>query len=557
MGAVSHLTDFPNDKYMWFNIPSPTPEDIPELVRRLKEKPSPVLMKCLIPFLGSKDFPDATQAVKELGAEALSQLIDQFPSLDSRTRIINPGYEMIEEAWDRIRALSREKLVSIHDMKDELKRIPIPQNLLPNREITAIVPLKDIKKVYDEKVADSEKDSPSINTGTSLRDVDVSVTVENVTDNPLLNELIDGNPLGMGFCGTYALAVPFKIDWAVDLDGANYRVKGKGGVSGKGLTHETVTASGFMELAERVSAIAGATPNWPEGYVNIDELVRGRLTELQSQGLNVLDPNSFTLPIPYVDQQIYWVKGQIKTEDGEHDIYVPVQKAFHFSNLDEQEILKDSSNGLASGNTIEEAKLHALLEIFERDGCYTTFTSQERIFTLPEKNDDKVIGDIMARYRAKGLQPAFVDLTTDFGIPAYKAFVQLEDGTILSGSGAHLDGKIALIRAICELSAKCIGYVRSFGGDLTKTLKTLKPNIREMTEIPNLSTGSVDTDLKLLEVVLIGNGFPPTYVDLTKEEIGIPVVRAIIPELDHPFNLTKRGVRHFLEESKTQELSLV
>ena len=79
VGAIDHLGDFPNDKVMLLQIPQPKPEDVPDLLRRFKEKPSPVLMKCLVPFLGSNNFPDAKQAVLEFEGQAFAR----YPILQS------------------------------------------------------------------------------------------------------------------------------------------------------------------------------------------------------------------------------------------------------------------------------------------------------------------------------------------------------------------------------------------------------------------------------------------------------------------------------------------
>jgi ribosomal protein S12 methylthiotransferase accessory factor YcaO len=50
--------------------------------------------------------------------------------------------------------------------------------------------------------------------------------------------------------------------------------------------------------------------------------------------------------------------------------------------------------------------------------------------------------------------------------------------------------------------------------------------------LPNYSTGQPETDLAILEEVLSENGLQPIYVDLTRKDTGIPVVRAIVPGLE-------------------------
>ena len=48
-------------------------------------------------------------------------------------------------------------------------------------------------------------------------------------------------------------------------------------------------------------------------------------------------------------------------------------------------------------------------------------------------------------------------------------------------------------------------------------------------ELPDYSFGNADTDLALVEAVLAANGLDPIYVDLTRKDINLPVVRALLP----------------------------
>jgi ribosomal protein S12 methylthiotransferase accessory factor YcaO len=52
------------------------------------------------------------------------------------------------------------------------------------------------------------------------------------------------------------------------------------------------------------------------------------------------------------------------------------------------------------------------------------------------------------------------------------------------------------------------------------------------TELPSLSTGDPAQDLRILERVLLRNGYHPIYVDLTREELEIPVVKVLVPGLE-------------------------
>ncbi|MDO9631727.1 MAG: YcaO-like family protein, partial [Humidesulfovibrio sp.] len=51
-------------------------------------------------------------------------------------------------------------------------------------------------------------------------------------------------------------------------------------------------------------------------------------------------------------------------------------------------------------------------------------------------------------------------------------------------------------------------------------------------DLPDYSTGSAEGDLLVLEQVLVENGYPPCYVELTRADLGIPAVRAMVPGLE-------------------------
>ncbi|HIC90646.1 MAG TPA: hypothetical protein EYP21_01000 [Syntrophaceae bacterium] len=117
-------------------------------------------------------------------------------------------------------------------------------------------------------------------------------------------------------------------------------------------------------------------------------------------------------------------------EHGSHEIYVPAQFVFLFCNLDEMSLTSGvTSNGLASGNTMDEAKLHGLLEYIERDSEKIMLYSQERCFSLEAENP--VVRDILNAGRERGIHVQILELTSEFGIPCYKAFIQSPTSVIL------------------------------------------------------------------------------------------------------------------------------
>jgi ribosomal protein S12 methylthiotransferase accessory factor YcaO len=143
----------------------------------------------------------------------------------------------------------------------------------------------------------------------------------------------------------------------------------------------------------------------------------------------------------------------------------------------------------------------------------------------------------------KGLYIQFLDLTTDLGIPCYKAFVQTVHGDIVKGCAADLNGQVAAVSALIELAYPY--FVKS-----TPPPAGLKT--KQYEQLPNYSSGDVRQDLKMLEKFLLLNGLKVIYVDLTKKDLDIPVVRAFIPGLelmailDRFSNFSKRQFRNYV-----------
>ncbi|MEU9279503.1 YcaO-like family protein [Streptomyces sp. NPDC048341] len=114
-----------------------------------------------------------------------------------------------------------------------------------------------------------------------------------------------------------------------------------------------------------------------------------------------------------------------------------------------------STNGLASGNTTAEAVAHALYEVIERDAV-SNLTSPapdgrpQRID--PGSVTDPHCASLIERVQRAGAWLELWHLPSRFGVPVMSAYLWREDqaALLVSGSGAHLDPRIALSRAVTE-----------------------------------------------------------------------------------------------------------
>lgn len=112
-----------------------------------------------------------------------------------------------------------------------------------------------------------------------------------------------------------------------------------------------------------------------------------------------------------------------------------------------------SSNGLASGNTVLEASLHALFELIERDIRSIDFVRDASALVTAESLPPAA-RQIIARAETAGLRFLVRFVPNDYGLPFLAAFVfdpaQPSRRFLNGGWGCHLDRSIALMRAVTE-----------------------------------------------------------------------------------------------------------
>ena len=316
-------------------------------------------------------------------------------------------------------------------------------------------------------------------------------------------------------------------NWNVDVSlrcgKLAYTLQGEATTWGRGLSIAAARASYSMEMAERASAYLSVDGERISDRLQPAPLVRASHAELSARGVRALAPQSLPIDAEYRGQTLYWMEGQ---DAAGENILVPVQAVGLFCNLDEPALfLSPGSTGLASGNTLEEAKVAALTEVLERDAEATMPWRRDQCFELEAEDGAHPLAVLLADYARRGVHVWFRDMSTEFGVPCYQSFVTQADGQLARGAGAGLSGAGALLSALTETP-----YPYPHGPASAPAPMGLPR--RKLEDLPDYRLDSPERNLLLLETVLASHGHAPVYVTLTREDLEVPVVRALVPGLE-------------------------
>ena len=207
-----------------------------------------------------------------------------------------------------------------------------------------------------------------------------------------------------------------------------------------------------------------------------------------------------------------------------------------------------TTNGAAAGNCFEEAVLHGLLELVERDSVALWWYNRLRRPAVDlTALEDRYTGRLRDAYRAIGREWWVLDLTSDLEIPCYAAVSRRVDGDReepLFGFGAHLDPGIALRRSLTELNQVLVArdgahtpfesephLVRWLAGGTVREHPYLAPSADAPVRRDSQATDDVRSDLDVCCARLAERGMDPLVLDQTRPDVGVPVAKVIVPEL--------------------------
>jgi len=319
---------------------------------------------------------------------------------------------------------------------------------------------------------------------------------------------------------------------------------------GKGLDLDAAKASGLMETLETWHA---ERIKLPVRYTTYADLRRD-CTTVDIAALPQISDSRF-----HDQLRMLWIEGRNLLDD--RPMWVPyemVHTDYTYPVPPGHGCFPCSTNGLASGNHLLEAACHAVCEVIERDAVsiwhYLPRQAREQMRVLLDTIDDDACRDALDRLQASGMNVAVWDVTTDLGVPSFYCLITEKadaGGHLGAGAGCHPSRGVALLRALTEACQTRLTYISGSRDDLSPEEFTQaglhdkaasardvlggKSPTRDFLQVPTHSADTFEADLTWLIERLGSVGIGQVVaVDLTRPEIGIPVVRVVVPGLEAP-----------------------
>jgi ribosomal protein S12 methylthiotransferase accessory factor len=331
-----------------------------------------------------------------------------------------------------------------------------------------------------------------------------------------------------------------------------------GGSFGKGSTAEQGEASALMEAIERYSGVYQGDEirvtrrfeDFPRGEaIAPNDVLLFSQEQFRRAQLPTTDPaDAHAVPAPFdPSMEVEWTP--VWSLRDERFRYLPTSLLYFFYRGPGQ--INADSNGCAAGNTLAEAVVQGFLELVERDSYSIWWYNRLQRPQLDlDQFEDAYIRDLRTLLAENGHKLWVLDVTNDLGVPSFVAIAHwMKNGkeNVEFGSGAHFDPRIAVLRALTELNQfLSIGLMDGGTGEKS-TLDGVTPfRLRDHAFLrpsddpavkPALQSkfGHLDAREQVNACVRLikQKGLDFLVLDQTRADIGVPVVKVLVPGLRH------------------------
>ena len=370
---------------------------------------------------------------------------------------------------------------------------------------------------------------------------------------------------------TPLIKVYLAVDTVPVSEGPRNVAGSKGYSAGKGMTEIQAKAGALCEALERYSGeYRGYEPTVVSTFTAIgDKAIHPNSCMLYSDRqyrcraeINAVGSRFNRIPKPF-DENIEVRWSSVWSLSRKEIRFVPTSYCYfeyknHSNQLWDAEFCYPCSNGNAAGNTLEEALLQGLFELVERDSVGIWWYNWLR---RPEVDlatfSEHYFDEIKEHYSQVGRQLWVIDLTTDLEIPTFAAISSksVGAGPLLLGFGCHLDPRLAVARALTEINQMFLTVAdaetnpANSSSSIDEEMATWMEKVNVTNQpcvLPDPSAARRTAgDYRLwrekdicaaifeCKANLQRQGLEILVLDQTRPEIGLPVVKVIVPGLRH------------------------
>jgi ribosomal protein S12 methylthiotransferase accessory factor len=335
---------------------------------------------------------------------------------------------------------------------------------------------------------------------------------------------------------------------------------------GKGISDLQAKASALGEGLERYSGVfRGDEPRRRARFIDLGEtalapndcLLFSDRQYRERDAWNAANTHDF-VPVPFDPKaELEW--SPVWSLGRQEPRWLPTAYCYFGYPLDEDQAFCEScSNGNAAGNTLEEAILQGFFELVERDSVALWWYNRVRRPGVDlDSFEEPYLAELRAFLARHHREMWVLDLTSDLEVPAFVAASRRTDGgaeQILFGFGAHLDARVALLRAVTEMNQMLaraltestdaapegrledrvtLDWLRTARVANQPYLAPLDGPPRTASSYPPCRTDDLKDDIVACQKLVQRHGMEMLVLDQTRPEIGLPVAKVIVPGLRH------------------------
>lgn len=315
---------------------------------------------------------------------------------------------------------------------------------------------------------------------------------------------------------------------------------------------------GFEPMAAKVSAIMESVETFhAESMAN--PVLYGSVNEMKDQ-FDLADTDNMARAGSKAlsdDVSIFWTEGEnlfdqsacwLPLEPVSTDYTLPYKKGSGY--------FAANTNGLASGNSLNEAICHAIYEVVERDAeaLWNQLPDRKQAATGIDANsiDDANCRWLLDQFKAANIEIKIWDLTRDTNLPCFTCLAMGDENDWADpefGTGCHASKEVAMARALTEAAQARATFIAGSRDDVglseyqlkqrqkrrnqgLKQLQTFQAT-RKFDQIITHDNEHIDEDLDMCLNQLVSIGIRQVLaVNLSKPDFGIAVVKVIIPRLE-------------------------